>query len=313
MIAHLKDRAAALAALGWTGADAEWLAFVCLQSGAFLRSQYLRYVGASHPMRARRFVQRCRAIAIEKPWDGTAFRVCRIVAQPVYRALGVEPLRHRPNATQALWAQRLLALDYVLEHRDRPWLPTEDDKVTAVTAVGVPAAVLPQRVYAGRQGRGLTRYFVKTLPVALDATGSVFVYVQAGDESGLALQSWGESHAALWAALRAKGRTVSVVVVGRQYDLLTTAEKVLRKWASAAPIRPDAAEEAAELAALISAIDAGDAARLAKHGGPTAALDRYAELEGVGGARPLKGDAPQALHNRVPFCNLSGGGLPART
>ena len=191
-----------------------------------------------------------------------------------------------------LWAQRLLALDYVLEHRDRPWLPTEDDKVTAVTAVGVPAAVLPQRVYAGRQGRGLTRYFVKTLPVALDATGSVFVYVQAGDESGLALQSWGESHAALWAALRAKGRTVSVVVVGRQYDLLTTAEKVLRKWASAAPIRPDAAEEAAELAALISAIDAGDAARLAKHGGPTAALDRYAELEGVGGARPLKGDAP---------------------
>ena len=47
-----------------------------------------------------------------------------------------------------------------------------------------------------------------------------------------------------------------------------------------------------ELAALISAIDAGDAARLAKHGGPQAALDRYAALEGVGGARSLKGDAP---------------------
>ena len=115
------------------------------------------------------------------------------MARPVYRALGVEPLRHRPNATKALLARRLLAFDYVLEHRDRPWLPTEDDKVTALTAVGVPAAVLPQRVYAGRQGRGLTRYFVNMLPVALDATGSVFVYVQAGDESGLALQSWGES------------------------------------------------------------------------------------------------------------------------
>ena len=162
--------------------------------------------------------------------------------------------------------------------------------MTAVTAVGVPAAVLPQRVYAGRQGRrGLTRYFVKTLPVALDATGSVFVYVQAGDESGVALQSWGESHAALWAALRGQGRTVSVVVVGLDRDLLTTAEKVLRKWASAAPIRPAAAEEAAELAALISAIDAGDAARLAKHGGPQAALDRYAELEGVGGGAAVEG------------------------
>ena len=83
MIAHLKDRAAALAALGWTGADAEWLAFVCLQSGAFLRSQYLRYVGESHPMHARRFVQRCRSIAVEVPWNGSAFLVCRIVAQPV--------------------------------------------------------------------------------------------------------------------------------------------------------------------------------------------------------------------------------------
>ena len=102
MIAHLKDRAAALAALGWTGADAEWLAFVCLQSGAFLRSQYLRYVGESHPMHARRFVQRCRSIAVEVPWNGSAFLVCRIVAQPVYRALGVEPIRHRPNATKAL-------------------------------------------------------------------------------------------------------------------------------------------------------------------------------------------------------------------
>ena len=96
MIAHLKARAAALAALGWTGADAEWLAFVCLQSGAFLRSQYLRYVGESHPMHARRFVQRCRSIAVEVPWNGSAFLVCRIVAQPVYRALGVENFQISP-------------------------------------------------------------------------------------------------------------------------------------------------------------------------------------------------------------------------
>ena len=54
-------------------------------------------------MHARRFVQRCRSIAVEVPWNGSAFLVCRIVAQPVYRALGVEPIRHRPNATPALW------------------------------------------------------------------------------------------------------------------------------------------------------------------------------------------------------------------
>ena len=49
---------------------------------------------------------------------------------------------------------------------------------------------------------------------------------------------------------------------------------------------------AAELAALISAIDAGDWVRLAKHGGPDAALARYAELERGGAVRPLKGAAP---------------------
>ncbi len=39
MIPHLGGRAAALAEFGWTGRDAEWLALVCLHSGAFLRRQ----------------------------------------------------------------------------------------------------------------------------------------------------------------------------------------------------------------------------------------------------------------------------------
>ena len=38
----VQDRAsqlAALAALGWTGRAAEWIALVCLQTGVFTRSQ----------------------------------------------------------------------------------------------------------------------------------------------------------------------------------------------------------------------------------------------------------------------------------
>ena len=103
MIAHLKDRAAALAALGWTGADAEWLAFVCLQSGAFLRSQYLRYVGESHPIaraavRATVPVDRGRGTVERLGVPGVSDRGAAGVP-----ALGVEPIRHRPNATPALW------------------------------------------------------------------------------------------------------------------------------------------------------------------------------------------------------------------
>ena len=37
MIEHLKGREQALAALGWTGREAEWIALVCLHSGVFTR------------------------------------------------------------------------------------------------------------------------------------------------------------------------------------------------------------------------------------------------------------------------------------
>ena len=287
MIGHLKDRAAALAALGWTGDDAEWLAFVCLHSGAFLRSQYLNFIGSLHPSAASRFIDRCASIAVEEAWNGTPLKLCRITARPVYRALGAEHIRHRrrPSAT-GLLLRRLLAFDFVVDHADRPWLPTEDEKVAMLTAVGVPKAALPRRVYTAKDGRGKgqTRYFVHKLPVALDHSGSLFVYVQAGDESAAALRTWGDAHADLWATLLAKGRAVSVVVVGLGHDPLASADKVLSAW-TAAGVGAAGGAAAAELADVIEAIDAGDAKRLAKYGGPQAALDRYAELEGVGAGR----------------------------
>ncbi len=67
-----------LVALGWKGLDAEWLALVCLHSGVFLRAQYLAFVGCLHPERARRFVRRYSAAAVEESWNGSRLRLCRI-------------------------------------------------------------------------------------------------------------------------------------------------------------------------------------------------------------------------------------------
>ena len=146
MIPHLEERAAALAPLGWTGRDAEWLAFVCLHSGVFLRSQYLTFTGETHPNEAARFVRRCGNAAIEESWTGggARTRLCRIVSRPVYRALGAEHIRHRRSASSAVLLRRLLSLDYVIEHPAEPWLVTEDEKVVALTAAGVPEAALPR-------------------------------------------------------------------------------------------------------------------------------------------------------------------------
>ena len=282
MIAHLKDRAAALAALGWTGDDAEWLAFVCLHSGAFLRSQYLGFIEKSDRSAATRFIQRCGSIAVEERWNGTTAKVCRIVARPVYRALGAEHIRHRREAAAALLVRRLLAFDYVVDHPHRPWLPTEDEKVTTLTAVGVPEAALPRRVYpATGTGLGQTRYFVNKLPVALDATHATFVYVQVGEDAECALRSWGESHAGLWAALRETGRAVAVVVVGLGRGVLPVTEKVLREWQSA-PIGSAAAALTAERDAIRAAIEQTDEAVLTRYGGLPGAGRRLIELQGQG-------------------------------
>ena len=46
MIEHLKGRERALASLGWTGREAEWIALVCLHSGVFTRPQFCHYFDA---------------------------------------------------------------------------------------------------------------------------------------------------------------------------------------------------------------------------------------------------------------------------
>ena len=167
MIAHLQDRADALMRCGWTRREAEWLALVCLHSGVFLRSQYLAFIGRTNPALANRFVRRCRRHADEQPWNGSRLRVCRITARRIYRVLGAEHLRHRRPAAPAVVLRRLLSLDYVLEHPHAAWLPTEDEKVNALTGAGIAKEILPRRLYQGAVGTQY-RYFPHKLPLALD-------------------------------------------------------------------------------------------------------------------------------------------------
>ena len=281
MIPHLQGREAALADFGWTGRDAEWLALVCLHSGVFLRAQYLAFIGAPDPERAGRFVRRCGTFAVEAPWHGSGLRLCRIAARPLYRALGAEDLRHRRTASPAVLLRRLLSLDYVLEHPDAPWLPTEEEKVGALTAAGLSTDLLPSRLYQGAVD-SQRRYFVHKLPLALDATAVTFVFVQTDDTTESAVSTWGQQHAALWAALTRAGRRIDVVVVGRDPVRLTAAARALGSWT-----RPpaddadeaDARERAAELAAVRAAIAGSDTAALAAYGGLNGAVARCALLE----------------------------------
>ena len=248
-------------ARGWTRREAEWLALVCLHSGVFLRSQYLAFIGRTNPALAHRFIRRCREYAVEEPWNGSRLRVCRIAARRLYRALGVEHVRHRRPAAPEVVLRRLLSLDYLLERPRTSWLPTEAEKVDALTAAGIAREVLPRRLYQGAVGSQY-RYFPHKLPVALDGWRATFVFVQDEDETASAVRTWGSQHAALWAGLIAAGRAVEVIVVGRDPERLAAAERVLDKWAATPPESVTMAREdaAAEMAAIKRAIATGDSA-----------------------------------------------------
>ena len=161
MIAHLQGREAALEPFGWTGRQAEWIALVCLHSGVFTRTQATRFLDTHHE-RARRLVHAliAQGAAAEETVPGVRGigRVCRIFSRGLYRALGAEDIRHRRAASEAVLMRRLLSLDYVLEHPDLPWLPTESEKVGAFEELGIERRILPSRLYRGAAGN-TRRYF----------------------------------------------------------------------------------------------------------------------------------------------------------
>ena len=152
MIEHLKGREDALAALGWTGREAEWIALVCLHSGVFTRPQFCHYFDADRKQAlrlVRALLERRAAVEGEWPLVNGGGRTCRISSKPIYRALGVENIRHRRKATVSVLRRRLLSLDFVLEHPGLNWLPTEGEKVEFIEGIGVHSNLIPRRIYYG--------------------------------------------------------------------------------------------------------------------------------------------------------------------
>ena len=292
MIEHLKGRERALAALGWTGREAEWIALVCLHSGVFTRAQFCHYFEA-HRSAARRIVrtllERREAVESEWPVVNGGGKSCRISSKPIYRALGIENIRHRRKATVSVLRRRLLSLDFVLEHPGMNWLPTEGEKVEFIEGLGVHSNLIPRRIYYGAV-RAQKRYFALKLPVAGGDKTVTFAYVDPGHATAVELHSWGAAHGPLWDAIRAKGRRVEVIAIGAELDAVLRADRVLQLWAAAEPGKVAAGLTVKqEISAISDAIDNRDMEFLAKYGGMGEAGKRYMALRKLPEAELAKG------------------------
>ncbi len=277
-IAHLRGREKALEPLGWTGAEAEWIALVCLHSGIFTRSQFCFYFDV-RPNRAHRFVralvQRGSAAEPNTPRYEGAARACRIFDKRIYRALGIQDVKHRREATFDLTLRRLLSFDYVLEHPNLRWLPTEGEKVACFDGLGIGRDLLPRRVYKGAAG-AQKRFFALKLPIAMDTEIATFIYVDPGHETDNGIRSWGGAHRRLWNALLAKGIAVRIVAIARNREALDRAVKWLRTWATTTPkSQPQGMTAKQEIEHITQAILDGDWAGLdERYGGLNPAIQR---------------------------------------
>ena len=281
MIEHLKGRERALASLGWTGREAEWIALVCLHSGVFTRAQFCHYFDTDRKQ-ALRLVRALlrRRVAVEGEWPlvNGGGKTCRISSKPIYRALGVENIRHRRRANRSVVMRRLLSLDFVLEHPGMNWLPTEGEKVEFLEGLGVHSNLMPRRIYYGAV-RAQKRYFALKLPVAGGARTVTFAYVDPGRDTTGELNTWGAAHGRLWDAIRAKGRRVEIIAIGAELDMVLRADRVLQLWAAAEPGKViEGLTVKQEISAIREALHKGDREFLGQYGGFNQAAERYKEL-----------------------------------
>ena len=119
MIEHLRGRDRKLEPLGWTGPDAEWITLVCLHSGVFTRAQFCDYFNTGRPQALRfvnSLVERRAAVESKHFTFSGGTKPCRISSKAIYKALGVENIRHRREASKPVLIRRLLSLDFVLQH-----------------------------------------------------------------------------------------------------------------------------------------------------------------------------------------------------
>ena len=286
MIRHLREREKTLEPFGWTREEAEWVALVCLHSGVFTRSQFQFHFRA-HPMRAHRFIRRLVDLrfAVQESMRpasvGRGTKVCRITHKGIYRALEIPNVRHRRSATAGVLFRRLLSLDYVIDHPDFEWMPTEEEKVWYCEHLGVGKDRLPKRIYHGVLA-GATRYFNLKFLIA-GGRVTTFVYIDPGNETDTELRYWGESNEDLWNALRKLGITVHVVGIARAMIAEDWTETVLRHWTrergpAVIDGTPEALELRRELAEVSDGIDCTSPTVLKRYGGLDQTLNRYQEL-----------------------------------
>ena len=261
---------------------AEWLAVSALHSGCFVRPQ-LQFFGGYDEDNRMSTLRNIRRLTDKKLITETAIKslglLARVTSKSVYRFIGADNIRHRRETELPITFRRLLSLDFVLDHPQLPWLPTEEEKVACFDRLGIERSHLPRRVWGNASGHTV-RLFANKHPIAVDPRGKQawFVYADSQEDSPQGVCSWRTEHAALWSDLYRLGFRLHIVHASFNTRLEKSVSRVFTNWKHQPHSTVSRAEIEADLERVKQALQSDEEAALKVYGGFNGAMRAAAAL-----------------------------------
>jgi hypothetical protein len=225
------ERIAALKKFDYDPQEAQFLCIAALHSGYFLRRQFLAFRRRSRGWRDSALIEKLKG---NRHCRTTMYRENRIVyhlaAKPLYDALGERDNRNRRERQPSTIKNKIMGLDFVLDHPQHDYLATEREKLDYFAGkLKIPPEDLPTRWYQSPRGRGATaKYFVDKFPMFLSVPpgGTMpvvhFCYVDEGLQSTDGFATYLSQYSRLFAALP----DFRVVYIAQHQELSGSARRV---------------------------------------------------------------------------------------
>lgn len=217
---------------GYTIAEARFLRLVARHGGYFLRRQVWQSRCGDLTKTAHDFIEKMidRKHALLEIHRGDE-DLYRLHFNRIYSAIGLAKSRNRRDHRPATIRVRLMALDFVLEHRECELLATEEEKLDyLVNTLRIDRGVVPARSFYIK-GRNLTHCFADGFPMFLsdDQPYSVsFCYIDDSAFSLAAFRSYLAQYRRLFQELDCG---VTLYFVTEQQSRFEAARKLLRRFA----------------------------------------------------------------------------------
>lgn len=234
-----EERIQALVDLGYLKREAEFLCTAALNSGFFLRRQYLQFLGAKPGYADDLLIGKVINLGHGRVVTLRQTQLCHLCSRPFYAAIGEPDNRNRRMRSALSMQTKLMALDYVISSPGHEYLATEEQKVDFFNRqLGIATDRLPVKTYQSRHQDSTTdRYFVDKFPIRIVRESPPahpvvsFCYIDEGSVATPGFETWLGQYARLFSIL---GR-FRVVYVATKETRFVQAGKLFRTFAKSVP------------------------------------------------------------------------------